>query len=106
MFAIKVALTVFFAGLLVLGLTALASGRILVPVLGLRTLPRPRWWGAGGAATCSGGLLSLWGSTPMYGPALVLLGVGLTSMARKPYPSPPQSGTPTPSSQGPGAPVA
>jgi len=84
-FTIKIVATVCVVGLLALGISALAVGRILVPVLGLRKLPRPRWWGAGAVMACAGGLVCLWVG-PRYGYGPAMLGVGFVSLARRPHP--------------------
>lgn len=85
MFAVKIITTVLVAVLLISGLSAWVSGRVPGAVFGLSGLPRPRWWGAGAVMTCSGALISLW-VAPEYGYGLPMVGVGLVTMARRPYP--------------------
>jgi hypothetical protein len=94
MFAIKIISTLLVAVLLISGLSAWVSGRVPVAVLGLSRLPRPRWWGAGAVMTCAGALVSLW-VAPEYGYGLPMVGVGLATMARRPYPQDQQPESPS-----------
>ncbi|MGW7268858.1 hypothetical protein [Streptomyces sp. NPDC054842] len=85
MFVVKVVLTVCVGGAFAVAVWTLAAGRVPVSVLGLEKLPRPRWWAVAGFGVCAGSLTGLW-VDPRYGSAVLSLGVGLLSLARKPRP--------------------